>query len=109
MSALVSGRAWEPVAAFSAAQAPIRLVVVLHLKAASEEEPRRRLVGIRTRVPVAKAAAQSSRASSTSSACSATFTFGKMWVIFPSFPMMKVVRSMPMYFFPYMDFSFHTS
>jgi len=27
-------------------------------------------------------------ASSTSSACSATFTFGKMWVIFPSFPMM---------------------
>lgn len=58
---------------------------------------------------VARGNYSSFKASSTSSACSVTFTFGNTCVIFPFLPMMKVVRSIPMYFLPYIDFSFQTS
>jgi hypothetical protein len=37
-----------------------------------------------------------------------TLTLGKIRAIFPSGPITKVLRSMPMYFLPYMLFSFHT-
>ncbi len=47
-------------------------------------------------------------AARTSAACPSTFTFGQALAIFPSAPTRNVERSMPMYFFPYMDFSTHT-
>ena len=48
------------------------------------------------------------KACRTSSACPAGFTFGKIFAIFPSLSMMKVVRAIPKYFLPYMLFSAHT-
>ena len=43
-----------------------------------------------------------------SAVCSAGFTLRRMAVISPSAPITNVVRSAPMYFFPYMLFSTHT-
>ena len=48
------------------------------------------------------------KAVNTSSTCPSTFTFGKMRSIVPSRSMRNVVRSMPMYVRPYIDFSFQT-
>jgi hypothetical protein len=47
-------------------------------------------------------------AANTSSAWPSTLTLGKIFLILPSEPIMNVVRSMLMYFFPYMLFSFQT-
>ncbi len=47
-------------------------------------------------------------AANTCSACPSGFTFEKIFAIFPSAPTTKVLRSMPMYFLPYILFSFHT-
>ena len=44
----------------------------------------------------------------TSSAWPSAFTLWKTWAILPSGPMMKVVRSMPITFLPYIFFSFMT-
>jgi len=44
----------------------------------------------------------------TSPACSACFTFGKMATILPFGSITKVVRSVPLYFLPYIDFSTQT-
>ena len=44
----------------------------------------------------------------TASAWPAGFTLWKIFLMVPSEAMIKVVRSTPMYFLPYMDFSFHT-
>jgi hypothetical protein len=44
-------------------------------------------------------------ASSTTSSCVFGEAFGMTWAILPSGSMMKVERSIPMYLFPYIDFS----
>ncbi len=46
--------------------------------------------------------------SSTLAACPSGFTFSKIFSIFPSASIKNVDRSTPIYFFPYMLFSFHT-
>lgn len=90
-----------------------RLSALLHQARRAEEirseAPSHLAAEARAEASAARVSLYSSRASSTSSACSETFTLGKMCVIFPSSPMMNVVRSIPIYFFPYMDFSFQTS
>src|SRR4051794_40083600 len=48
-------------------------------------------------------------APSTRSSCSAGFTLRNTCLMLPSGPMTNVERSMPMYFFPYIDFSTQVS
>src|SRR5438067_692860 len=47
-------------------------------------------------------------ASSTSSTCPFTFTFGKTAISFPFSSITNVERTMPIYFLPYIDFSCQT-
>ena len=47
-------------------------------------------------------------ASSTSSSCSAGLTFRSTWATLPYVSMTNVVRSLPKYVLPYIDFSAHT-
>ncbi len=73
-------------------------------QAPREDSFARAIIGTRFQGPAYKACT----AAITASAWPFTFTLGNTAATFPAASMTKVVRSMPMNFRPYKDFSFHT-
>ena len=55
-----------------------------------------------------KTAVSASSTAKTASACPVTFTFSNTWVMTPSASITNVVRAIPKYFLPYIDFSTQT-